>query len=82
MLTRIKVVRQAAGFKQEIMAQKIGMNRSLYSLLENGKLNAALLPEETKEKIEKLFGEPAEKMLQPAQFKGLPMVKTLIAEAK
>jgi len=81
MLTRLKMARQAMGVKQEIMAHKLGTKQPFYSQLENGKLNAAMLPEDTKQNIVKLFGEPAEKMLQPVQFRGLPKVKTLLAEA-
>lgn len=68
MVTNLKVIRLSLEWGQDETAKKLNMSRQWYSLLENGRY----IPSDAlKQRMEKVFGESADKLLKRAELKGV-----------
>lgn len=66
MLTRMKAIRLSKGISQSVISKEIGINRTWYNLVENGRYNPT---ERTLELIEAYFGEPIDKLISKCEIK-------------
>lgn len=66
MLTKLRALRLAAGLSQKEVAERLGVSRQWYSLIDSGRLRPT---EEMAAKIADIFGISADEILQPVKIR-------------
>lgn len=66
-VTRLKLIRMNRGLSQREVAKKLCISRPWYTLIEGGRL---IPSNEVKSRLNEMFGEPSEELLQPIILQG------------